>query len=161
MKYWLMKSEPEAYSIDALKRDGKTFWNGVRNYQARNFLRDEVKTGDWVLFYHSNAEPSGVAGLARVTSPGYPDPSALDRKSPYFDPKATKENPIWYVVDVEFAEKFPRLIELEELKAQPDLQGMLVLKRGQRLSVQPVERAHFEAVRRMAKSHSKVHPSMN
>ena len=146
-----MKSEPGTYSIDDLKRDGKTAWNGVRNYQARNLLRDEIKKDDLVLFYHSSADPAGVAGIARVTRGGYADPSALDKKSDYFDPKASKEEPIWYVVDVEFVERFPEIVSLEQLKAQPGLRTMLVLKRGMRLSVQPVDAEHFQAIRKMGK----------
>ncbi len=153
-QYWLVKSEPDVYSIDDLARDGTTFWNGVRNYQARNFMRDQMKVGDEVLYYHSNVpapgEP-GVVGIAKVVKEGYPDHTALDRKSKYFDPKATADNPIWYMVDIAFVEKFPRVVTLAELKAEPGLEGMLVTRRGQRLSVQPVEPEHFRIVRRMGR----------
>ncbi len=142
-RYWLMKCEPTSYSIDDLAREQVTFWNGVRNFQARNFLRDDIALGDRVLFYHSNAEPSGVAGLARVVKNGYADHSALDPQSKYFDPKSTNENPIWFMVDIEFVAKFPRVIALSELKEEPELSGMMVLQRGSRLSVQPVSAEHY------------------
>ena len=130
-----MKSEPGAYSLADLERDGRTRWDGVRNYQARNFLRDDAKSGDLVLFYHSNAEPPGVAGIAKVVRGGYPDP----------------KDATWACVDLGFVERFPVLVPLEALKAEPSLKGMLVLQRGMRLSVQPVEAAHFEAVARMGR----------
>jgi len=139
MRYWLMKSEPSTYSIDDLKKDGKTYWDGVRNFQARNFMRDDMRAGDLVLFYHSNAEPSGVAGLARVYKTGYPD----------FTAKSTKEKSLWFMVDMEFVKKFERLVPLEELKRNPALKGMWVIKRGTRLSVQPVEKKHFETIKKM------------
>ncbi len=132
--FWLMKSEPGVYSIDDLKKDGKTCWDGVRNFQARNFMRDKMKRGDLVLFYHSNAEPPGVAGVARVCREGYPE-----------------KNPLWSMVDVEFVEKFPHFVPLEEIKAHPKLKGMLVVKRGMRLSVQPVDKKHFEIIRKLGK----------
>ena len=131
MKFWLIKSEPGTYSIDDLKKDGKTSWNGVRNYQARNFMRDEMKKGDLALFYHSNAEPPGVAGIARIAKEGY------------------KEKDVWVMVDVEFVERFERFVPLEELKASQRLAGMLVTKRGMRLSVQPVDKNHFDEVVRL------------
>ena len=150
-RYWLMKSEPNAYSIDQLKRDRRTCWDGVRNYQARNFMRDEMKVGDLVLFYHSNAKPSGTVGVARICGEAYPDDTAWDRKDPHYDPKSTKENPIWMMVDIEFDHKFPRIVPLQELKASKLLEGMLVTRRGQRLSVQPVEKKHFDVVCKLAK----------
>lgn len=150
--YWLLKSEPDVYSIEDLQKDGRTYWDGVRNYQARNYLRDGLKKGDLVLYYHSNAEPSGVAGIARVVREGYPDPSALDKKDDHYDPKHTADKPIWYVVDVEYVERFKTIVPLEALKAEPRLKEMLVIKRGMRLSVQPVDKAHFEAVRRMGQA---------
>ena len=149
MKYWLMKTEPLTFSIDHLKKLGKTPWEGVRNYQARNYMRDGMKVGDLALFYHSNAAAIGVAGVGRVCKSAYPDFTALDPKSKYYDPKSTPENPRWMMVDLEFVEKFPKLITLEELKLLPELKTMLVIKRGMRLSVQPVEKKHFEVVRRM------------
>ena len=149
-RYWLMKSEPETYSIDDMERDGRCFWEGVRNYQARNFMRDEMKVGDLVLFYHSNAKPPGVVGVVRVCSESYPDHTAQDPKSPYFDPKASEDKPIWMMVDVEFVEKFSRVISLAELKDCAKLEGMLLTKKGTRLSVQPVDKKHFDFIRRMA-----------
>jgi predicted RNA-binding protein with PUA-like domain len=145
-RYWLMKSEPDVFSIEDLRRSGTTSWDGVRNYQARNFMRDEMKVGDLVLFYHSNASPSGVAGLARVCREAHADLTAQDPASPYYDAKATAENPVWMMVDVEFISAFPHLVALDELRQDPLLADMHVLKKGQRLSVQPVERQHFERV---------------
>lgn len=152
--HWLVKSEPGSYSIDDLARDGKTRWDGVRNYQARNFLRDEMKPGDPVLFYHSSTEPAGVVGLARVASEGYPDAAAFDRKSKYFDPDSDPTKPAWFVVDVEFVEKLPRVVTLAELKENAALEGMPLLKRGQRLSVQPVDKKHYDAVVKMSRRRS-------
>ena len=144
-----MKSEPESYSIDDLKRDKKTSWDGVRNYQARNMMRDAMKVGDWVLFYHSSAEPPGVAGIAQICKAGYPDATAWDPKDHHYDPKASPENPIWMRVDLKFVEKFPEVVSLQDLRADPKLKNLLVLKRGQRLSVQPVEKADFERIHKM------------
>ncbi len=148
-RHWLMKSEPTVYSIDDLARDGRTHWDSIRNYQARNFMRDEMRVGDLVLFYHSNASPPGVAGIARVCREAYPDFTAWDLKSKYFDPKSTPDDPIWMMVDVEFVEKFPHFVALAELKATKELAGMLVLRRGMRLSIQPVEPEHFALIRKM------------
>lgn len=151
-QYWLMKSEPNVFGIDDLERDGSTCWDGVRNYQARNFMRDEMRLGDLVLFYHSNAKPPGVAGIARVCRAAYLDHTQFDRKSTYFDPKATESEPRWMMVDIEFVEKFPRIVPLDTLKSEPQLDGMLVIKRGQRLSIQPVERKHFDRVRTIGRA---------
>ena len=137
-KHWLLKSEPESYSIDDLARDKMTFWSGVRNYQARNFLRDSIKKGDLVFFYHSNTEPPGIVGIAEVAREGYADPTQFDKKDVHYDPASKKDNPTWYVVDVRFIRKFDALISLDMLKKIPGLEKMLVLQRGQRLSVQPV-----------------------
>jgi predicted RNA-binding protein with PUA-like domain len=150
MRYWLMKSEPDEYSIDDLARDATTSWSSVRNYQARNFMRDDMRVGDRVLFYHSNAKPPGVAGLARVVRAAYPDLTALDPTDPYHDPKATRDDPRWVAVDIGFVERFPELLPLDRLKATPALDGMLVTGRS-RLSVQPVEQRHFEAVVELAR----------
>jgi predicted RNA-binding protein with PUA-like domain len=144
-KHWLMKSEPGVYSIDHLARDGSTSWEGVRNYQARNFMRDEMRVGDPVLYYHSNADPTGVAGLARVARTACPDPSARDPQSDYFDPRAGDDDPRWYMVDIEFVERFPRVVTLDELRAAPGLEKMLVINKS-RLSVQPVTEREFEIV---------------
>lgn len=146
MRTWLMKSEPDVYGIDDLARDGVTSWEGVRNYQARNSMRDDMRVGDRVLFYHSNADPPGVAGLAEVRREAYPDPFAFDPTSPYFDPRSNRASPTWLTVDVGFIERFPRVVSLQALKDDPALDGMLVTRKGQRLSVMPVEPAHFERV---------------
>ena len=138
MAYWLLKSEPGVYSIDDLEREGKTLWEGVRNYQARNLLRDELAVGDEVLFYHSNATPPGVAGIAKVIRAGYPDPFAFQEGHKYFDPKSDPKAPRWYVVDVGFVRRFPRIIGLPELRETPGLEDMMLLRKGSRLSVQPV-----------------------
>jgi predicted RNA-binding protein with PUA-like domain len=145
-KYWLMKTEPDVFSIDDLKRKKRAPWDGVRNYQARNFMRDGMRVGDMVLFYHSNAKPMGVAGLARVSRAAFPDFTAWDRSSPYFDPRSTKEKPMWMMVEVEFVSKFDRIVTLDELKASPFFSDMMLTRRGSRLSVQPVSAAHAEAI---------------
>lgn len=145
-RYWLMKTEPDVYSIDDLARDGREHWEGIRNYQARNFMRDEMRVGDAVLIYHSNAKPPGVAGLATICREAYPDHFAWDAASQYFDPKASPEDPRWCMVDVTFVEKFSQLVSLETLKADPTLEGMLVTRRGQRLSIQPVDQVHYRHV---------------
>ncbi len=150
-KHWLMKSEPDVYSIDQLEKDGTGSWDGVRNYQARNFMRDDMKRGDLVLFYHSSTKPPGVVGVAKVAREAYPDHTAFDPRHPHYDPKSTPESPIWVMVDLEFVEKFPGTLSLDELKAAPELAGMLVARRGQRLSVQPVEAEHFRIVRRLGR----------
>jgi predicted RNA-binding protein with PUA-like domain len=144
-----MKSEPEKYSIDQLAKDGFTHWDGVRNYQARNTMRDDMKIGDKVLFYHSNAKPPGVVGTATICKESYPDFTAWDPKDPHFDPKTDSENPRWMMVDIAYESKFMRLVDLPALKANLALEGMLVIRRGQRLSVQPVEKAHFDEVIKM------------
>lgn len=146
MKYWLMKSEPSTYSIDDLKREGASAWEGVRNFQARNYMRDEMRIGDLALFYHSVIVPPGIAGICRICRESFPDHTALDPKSRYFDPKASPENPIWMMVKVEFVEKFPHYVTLEELKADPHFEGMKVLQKGSRLSIMPVEPAHFKLI---------------
>ena len=153
--YWLMKSEPEVFSIQALRRDRQTHWEGVRNYQARNHLR-AMRVGDLVLFYHSNAEPPGVAGVARVCREAYPDESQFDAKSHYYDAASKPDDPRWSLVDVEFVEEFAQLVPLDVLKEDPALDGMLVVKRGMRLSVQPVEREHFARVLKLGKAKTKV-----
>lgn len=146
MRYWLMKTEPDVFSIDDLARDGVTPWEGVRSYQARNLLRDQVHVGDAVLFYHSSTEPPGVAGLAEVVRESYPDRTQFDPASPYFDPKSTQDNPRWFVVDVRFVERFPAVVPLAVLHTTPGLENMVVLKRGMRLSVQPVTEDEWRIV---------------
>jgi predicted RNA-binding protein with PUA-like domain len=153
--YWLMKSEPEVFSIQALQRDRRTHWEGVRNYQARNHLR-AMKVADLVLFYHSNADPPGVAGVASVCREAYPDPSQFDPKSDYYDPASKEAEPRWSLVDVEFVEELTQFVPLEVLKADESLDGMLVVKRGMRLSVQPVEREHFARVLKLGKGKTKA-----
>ena len=146
MNYWLMKSEPGVYSIDDLKRDGQTCWDGVRNYQARNFMRDGMAVGDRVLFYHSNAEPMGVAGVAEVCRAAYPDHTAWDPADPHYDPASRQESPTWLMVDIAYVATFPRLVSLADIKADPALAGMVVAQKGSRLSVQPVSEEHFRRV---------------
>jgi predicted RNA-binding protein with PUA-like domain len=146
-----MKSEPSVYSIDHLERDGQTSWEGVRNFQARNFIRDDMRVGDRVLFYHSNANPAGVAGLARIARAAYPDPAARDPKSDYFDPRASDEDPRWFMVDVAFEERFPAFVSLDTLRETPGLEKMLVINRS-RLSVQPVTEEEFETVVRLGRA---------
>lgn len=147
-RYWLFKSEPESFSLDDLARAPKqtTFWNGVRNYQARNLLRDEIKAGDGVIFYHSNAKPAAAVGLAEVVKGGYPDKTQFDPMSPYHDPDANPEDPRWFMVDIKFKEVFKRPLSLEELREVPGLTGMDLLRRGSRLSVQPVTAAEWKIV---------------
>lgn len=153
MKYWLLKSEGDCYSIDDLKRDKKVAWTGVRNYQARNFMRDDMKVGDMILFYHSNAKPNGVYGIAKVASTPYPDPTAFDEKDEHFDPKSKKDMPTWILVDIAFVSKFKEPISLDEIKIDPRLEGMVVRQTGSRLSVMPVSEKHFNYIKNtLAKS---------
>ncbi|MGI9549536.1 MAG: EVE domain-containing protein [Bdellovibrionales bacterium] len=144
--FWLMKSEPSSYSIDDFKKEGATFWEGVRNYQARNFMIHNMKLGDSILFYHSNAKPSGVVGLGIVSKHASPDQTALDKKSKYFDPKATQAKPRWFAVTVKFRKKFPQILTLEQLRKEKSLKNMLLLKKGQRLSILPVTKKEFEHI---------------
>ena len=146
-QYWLMKSEPEECSIDdALAAPGATVpWTGVRNYQARNFMRDAMQVGDGVLFYHSSCPQPGIAGLARVASGTRPDPTQFDLASPYFDPKSSLDNPRWLLLDVQALQK-TRLIGLPELRASPELADLLILQRGNRLSITPVTPAHWQFI---------------
>jgi predicted RNA-binding protein with PUA-like domain len=155
IKLWLMKSEPDVYSIDDLERDGTEPWEGVRNYQARNFMR-EMAVGDLALFYHSNAKPPGVAGICRISREAYPDPTQFDDKSEYYDPKSKKEDPRWSLVEVSFVEKFDKEVALQTLKEDPALEGMRVTQKGSRLSVQPVDKKHFKRVLRLADAKTKL-----
>jgi predicted RNA-binding protein with PUA-like domain len=150
-RHWLMKSEPSVFSIDDLGRVGTTSWEGVRNYTARNHLRDDVKAGDEVLFYHSSADPTGVAGIAKVVRAAYADASQFDPKSDFHDPGSKQDAPRWFAVDLKFVRKLPRVVALAELKANPALAKMVVLQRGARHSVQPVTPEEFAAVVAMAK----------
>jgi predicted RNA-binding protein with PUA-like domain len=146
LAYWLMKSEPDAYSIDDLMHDGRTPWDGIRNYQARNMMRDDMRVGDEVLFYHSSCAEPAVVGVARVASGPYADPTQFDRESKYFDPKSSKDEPRWSLVDIEFIRKLDHPIPLAELKERPDLDGMTLLKRGNRLSIMPVSAEHWKRI---------------
>ena len=141
-----MKCEPSAYSIDDLERYGKTSWEGVRNFQARNFLRDQMQVGDGVLFYASNADPSGVTGLAEIARAGYPDQFSWTKGHKYYDEDSSPENPTWYMVDIGFVERFPGIVPLETLKHTKGLENMMVTRKGSRLSVQPVTKAEFDIV---------------
>lgn len=152
MRHWLMKCEPTAYSIDDLQRDGTTRWEGVRNFQARNLLRDQIRIGDQVLFYASSADPSGVTGIAEIARAGYPDPTQFRQGHDDYDPKAKPDRPIWYLVDLKFVEKFPRIVPLATLKSTRGLEKMMVIRRGSRLSVQPVSAREFEIVCRLGRS---------
>jgi predicted RNA-binding protein with PUA-like domain len=149
-KYWLMKSEPGVYSIEHLSKDKKTWWECIRNYQARNFMMNEMTIGDEVLFYHSNAEPSGISGLAKVSTAAEADKTQFDKKSEYYDPKATVENPRWKCVQLTFEKKFQQIIALQEIKKNPKLAEMMVIKKGQRLSIQPVTEKEFLEILKMA-----------
>ncbi|HVZ22447.1 MAG TPA: EVE domain-containing protein [Vicinamibacterales bacterium] len=151
MRYWLMKCEPSAYTIDDLERDGTTSWEGVRNYQARNCMRDDMALGDAVLFYASNADPSGVTGLARIVRAGYPDAFAWKKGHKYFDAASTREKPVWYMVDLGFVERFPAIVPLEVLKTTKGLEKMAVTQKGSRLSVQPVTKAEYDIVVRLGR----------
>jgi predicted RNA-binding protein with PUA-like domain len=152
MKYWLMKSEPDEVSIDDLARLPKqtTPWFGVRNYQARNFMRDEMRVGDNVFFYHSSCAEPGIAGICEVSKPAYPDATQFDRGSPYYDAKSTREAPRWVNVDVKLVEK-TRLVSLAELRAHPELAGMRLLQRGNRLSITPVDPKEWAFIVKLAR----------
>ncbi len=145
-RYWLMKSEPEEFSIDALARVKSEPWSGVRNYQARNFMRDGMQVGDGILFYHSNCAEPGVVGLAEVGSAAYPDPTQFDPRSDYHDAASTREEPRWLLVDVHFRRKLKRTITLAELKASEALADFALVQRGNRLSVMPVTRAQWDFI---------------
>lgn len=141
-----MKSEPDEYSIDDLERDGVEMWDGVRNYQARNFMRDEMKVGDTVFFYHSNTKRVGIYGLAEVASRPYPDPTAFDKNDKHFDPRSKREDPTWYLVDVRFKQKFEHPITLEQMKQDKKLEGFRLLAKGNRLSVFPTEERYAKHI---------------
>jgi predicted RNA-binding protein with PUA-like domain len=151
-QYWLMKCEPGAYAIEDLERDGSTSWEGVRNFQARNYLRDQMKVGDGVLFYASNAEPSGVTGLAEISREGYPDSFAFKKNHKYADLDSDPSKPSWYMVDIRFVERFPEIIPLATLKDTPGLEKMVVTQKGSRLSVQPVTPAEYAVVVKLGRS---------
>ena len=146
MAYWLMKSEPDAYSIDDLRRDKREPWDGIRNYQARNMMRDDMKVGDKVFFYHSNCKEPGVVGIMKVVSKPYPDPTQFDPDSNYYDSKSDPEDPRWILVDVGFVRKTKRNITLTEIKAHPGLDDMVLTRKGNRLSVMPVDKEHWDII---------------
>lgn len=144
-QYWLMKSEPDVFSFDDLKSKKRSLWDGVRNYQARNFMMNDMKVGDTVLFYHSNAEPSGVAGIARVSKAAIPDPSQFDPKSDYYDVKATVEKPRWFCVEVEYDRPLKKSVSLDDIRAKKELNSMVLVQHS-RLSVQPVRPEEFKVI---------------
>jgi len=152
MRYWLMKSEPGCFSVDdlAARPDSTTPWDGVRNYQARNFMRDDMKVGDRVLFYHSNCDEPGVAGLAEIAGEAYADYTAFNPAEKHYDPKSVPERPIWMMVDVKLVDKFDRVVTLKEIKADDRLSGMELVRKGSRLSVQPVSENEYKTILRMA-----------
>lgn len=146
MAYWLMKSEPDVYSIDDLAKDGREMWDSIRNYQARNMMRDDMRIGHEIFFYHSNCKEPGIVGIMKVASEPYPDPVQFDRKSRYFDEKSSADNPRWILVDVEFVRKLSRNITLTEIKAEKSLEDMILTRRGNRLSIMPVEKKHWNKI---------------
>jgi predicted RNA-binding protein with PUA-like domain len=146
MAYWLMKSEPDAYSIDDLERDGREMWDGIRNYQARNMMRDDMRIGDEAFFYHSACKEPAIVGMMKIASEPYPDPTQFDPESKYYDPKSKEEDPRWCLVDVEFVRKLANPLPLRELKSHPELEGMILLRRGNRLSIMPVEEEHRDFI---------------
>jgi predicted RNA-binding protein with PUA-like domain len=151
VKYWLMKSEPKEFSIDALKKNKKTLWTGVRNYQARNYMTQEMRKGDLVVFYHSNAQPSGIAGLAIVSSEeAQVDPLQFDAKSEYYDPKSKKEKPTWYCVEISYKAHAQKFVSLDELKKVSSLKDMKLLQRGNRLSIMPLTEKEFTTLSKLA-----------
>lgn len=149
MNYWLMKSEPSVFSFEDMKKAGTTCWNGVRNYQARNFMRDDMKKGDLVLFYHSNTDEPHVAGLCEIISDGYPDYTAFDPESENYDPRTSEEKPAWYMVDVKYKQDLRRSVTLNEIKNNEKLQNMKLVQKGNRLSVTPLTGAEFDEILRM------------
>lgn len=148
-KYWLMKTEPDVFSIDDLKKSNTTMWEGVRNYQARNYMMKDMNVNDEVLFYHSSCEPAGIAGLATVSQKAMPDLTQFNKKSEYFDPKATKEKPNWYCVEVKYKSTFKKILTLHEIKNTPALKNMMVIKKGSRLSIQPVSEEDFNFIKKL------------
>lgn len=146
VNYWLMKSELDVYPYTQLVADGSTHWDGVRNYQARNMMRDAMKVGDLVLFYHSNCKPPHVAGVARVCKEGYPDHTSWDASSNYHDPKSTADSPRWFMVDIEPVMELPDSVSLQSVRDNPACENMLLIRRGQRLSIQPVDEDDFDTI---------------
>src|SRR4029078_1449564 len=150
-KYWLRKCEPEAYTIERLEKDKTCGWEGVRNYQARNFMGAQMQVGDGVLFYAASADPSGVTGLAEIARAGYPDPFAFKKGHHYYDPESTPDTPTWYTVDLKFVSRFPGTVALAQLKQTPGLENMMVIRKGARLSIQPVTKAEYDIVAKLGK----------
>lgn len=150
-KCWLVKSEPSCYSIDDLEKSKNktTYWDGVRNYQARNFMRDDMKKGDYVLFYHSNADPNAVVGFCEVVKEGYPDFTAFDPENDHYDPKSKEDTPSWIMVDIKLVKKFKNQVSLAEIKENSKLQEMRLVQRGNRLSVMPVAKKEFDVILKM------------
>jgi predicted RNA-binding protein with PUA-like domain len=155
VRYWLMKSEPDAFSIADLKKKKRAHWDGVRSFQARTQLQ-AMRQGDLALFYHSSTEPPGAVGLCRIVREAYPDHTQFDRKSEYYDARARKDAPRWFMVDVEFVERFPSMVTLADMKADAELATMLVIRRGQRLSVQPVEPTHMRHILERANAKTRL-----
>lgn len=151
MAYWLVKSEPDTYSIDDLERDGRTGWDGVRNYQARNMIRDDMRSGDEAFFYHSSCEVPAVVGIVEIAGPARPDPSQFDPRSDYYDPKSKRDDPRWWLVDVVLRRKLARPVTLAEIRDDPAFEGFTLTRRGNRLSVFPVSKAHWRRVLELEK----------
>ena len=149
MQHWLFKSEPDTFSLADLQRVGREPWSGVRNYQARNFMMRDTRDGDPILFYHSNTQPPGIAGLAEVAGEPYPDPTQWDPASEYFDPKSPPDQPRWWLVDVRFVAEFPNFVTLDTLRSTPALESLATLRKGNRLSITPVAPDHFRIIRRL------------
>jgi predicted RNA-binding protein with PUA-like domain len=150
-KFWLVKSEPQSYGIDALRRDKKTAWTGVRNFQARNYMRDDMQVGDTILFYHSSCKVPGVYGLAEVASKSYADPTQFDAGGHYYEPRATKEKPVWFLVDVVFVQELKEPVTLSDIRADSRLRSMMILQPGSRLSITPVDETHAEIIMNMSR----------
>jgi predicted RNA-binding protein with PUA-like domain len=153
-KYWLVKTEPEVFSIDDLtkSKNKTTYWDGVRNYQARNFIRDEMQKGDFVLFYHSNTEPNSIVGVCEIVKESYPDFTAFDPKNDHYDPKSKKENPSWFMIDIKLLKKFNKIVTLNDIKLNTKLSEMRLVQRGNRLSVMPVTKSEFDIILKMAET---------
>lgn len=149
MKYWLMKNEPEAFSIDDLRRVKVEPWDGIRNYQARNFMRDDMAIGDQAFFYHSSCEVPGIVGFMEIASEAYLDHTAFDTKEYYYDPKSKRKDPTWIMVDVKFVSKLDSIVTLQELRKHKKLEGMRLLQRGNRLSITPVEKKHWDYIHKL------------
>ncbi|MDQ3089555.1 MAG: EVE domain-containing protein [bacterium] len=150
MKYWLIKSEANCYSVNDLKKDKKTSWSGIRNYQARNFLKD-MRVGDLAIFYHSGGNPPSAVGIAKVSMSAHPDLTAQDKADEHYDPKSIQENPIWQMVEFSYVETFKNPLTLQQIKINPELDGIMLAQQGSRLSVQPVSKEHFEIIRKLGK----------